>query len=331
MDEYLQISISVPPPALEAASSALFEAGTTSLWEDIPDNRGRAVLRAAFRPQEAMRLMVELPRALILIREVFSLDEPLISLEIELKTQVDYSQKFRLDQIPIVISEDLIIAPTFYQEPLDKFFPPKATREPKVLRIDPGAAFGTGRHPTSFLCLKLLTRLKAHGKKLNRILDIGAGSGILSLASSLLFPEAVIIGIDNDPDTIDVANENKEINHLEGVSFSASPLDSLEAPFDLIFANITLGTLLELSGSIEKLAKKGTILILSGILEDQAKETIKIYAMHNFVLKSHLGQNEWSALEFIYGSNSRRSPKELLRVIVLEPSLETMVPKPEES
>jgi ribosomal protein L11 methyltransferase len=183
--------------------------------------------------------------------------------------------------------------------------------------------------------LKLLSSLTELPQPPQKILDLGAGSGVLALAAALIIPEAAVSGTDNDPDTVPVAEGNRENNEeASRVAFSyAEDLLSLKAredypgPFDLILANITLNPLMALASQIsESLASRGR-LILSGLLENQTEEIIGAYRGYGFKPLRRLGQGEWSALLLERESPSPLSLEEAPspeREIVPEPSLETL-------
>jgi ribosomal protein L11 methyltransferase len=150
------------------------------------------------------------------------------------------------------------------------------------------------------------------------------------LASHLLFPEAKVSGVDNDPDTIGVAEENRDFNRIpkSKVSFTGDNLEKLSPGYDLILANLTLGPILELAPEIKRLSKEGTYLILSGVIESQAEETSQRFGKEGFKTLTHLGQEEWSSLRLIKVKHGEKRPGPLPRRVVLaEASLETKFQK----
>jgi len=144
-----------------------------------------------------------------------------------------------------------------------------------LVHLEPGLAFGTGQHATTSLCLQLLEPLL--NTPCQRLLDVGCGSGILSIAAAKLGVPTVV-GIDNDPLAVRVATENaKQNGTANAVRIEAAPLQESESPFNLVVANIIAPVLIEIAPAvIHALDKRGT-LVLSGILQPQWPEVKQTY------------------------------------------------------
>ena len=139
-----------------------------------------------------------------------------------------------------------------------------------ALYVDPGMAFGTGNHETTRLCLESMIDI-CERKQVKDCLDVGCGSGILSLSASLLGIEKVR-GIDSDPDAIKVATDNLNLNSVPVVAgFHIEALENLgvNEHFDLVVANIQADVLMQNSESLIQLVRKDGFLVLSGILTDE--------------------------------------------------------------
>lgn len=140
----------------------------------------------------------------------------------------------------------------------------------RVIRIDPGPAFGTGQHPTTRMCLQAMEDAVLTGPW--SMMDVGTGSGILSIYGVLLGAERVV-GIDVDPEALRWAEQNIRLNGLEGrIELSGDPLDRCKETFSLVVANLTLGVILDLLHQFHRLTAPGGRLILSGILTDQVEK-----------------------------------------------------------
>lgn len=298
---WFKVTIHHPPIAGEAVSAVLFEEGASAIWEDQPDDRGRQVTLAGFPQETASRQKANLPKIVDRLAAIFECSPDDFKLIMEMEKNHDWAEKWKEGLNPIEISRQLAIAPSWW--PADEL--PAAE---SILRIDPGLAFGSGHHASTFMCLSLLCQCPP-GARL--ILDVGAGSGILSLAAAKLNPSAEIIGVDNDLDTIAVAVENARDNQLaDRVDFSGRELSCLNPGFDLIMANITLEPLKGLAPEISRLAGAGARLILSGLLETQVEEITHLYSSLGWSPAAHLGRDEWAGLMFIKTSAKPSSQRE---------------------
>ena len=139
-----------------------------------------------------------------------------------------------------------------------------------VLDIDPGAAFGTGTHATTRLCLELLERYAAPGRTM---LDIGCGSGILSIAAALLGCER-IVGVDIDPLAVKVSKDNAARNHVEDrTAYLCGDLaQQVEGRYDILCANIVADVIIRLTPDAESYLAAGGVFICSGIIDIRADE-----------------------------------------------------------
>ena len=174
--------------------------------------------------------------------------------------------------------------------------PPWETVSPapgqKVLTLDPGIAFGTGQHPTTRACLDAIDALAAEDAD-RTFLDVGCGSGILSIAAALEgFRD--VRGFDNDPDAVRNANENAEANGL-GALFSDGDLSvpGTAAPADVVAANVLAPVLVRFAREVGALVNPGGRLILSGILDEQYEEVRAAYAALGFAEVSNRLIGEW--------------------------------------
>jgi ribosomal protein L11 methyltransferase len=171
------------------------------------------------------------------------------------------------------------------------------------LQIEATVAFGTGHHGTTLGCLLAFDRLLTAGVRPARVADIGCGTAVLAMAAAATLPDALVIASDIDEVAVDVARANVAINGLDGrvECLEAAGLDhprlAAAAPFDLIFANILKGPLIELAPSIAgHLATAGRA-ILSGLLTVQAESVTAAYVNEGLCLQSRDDLGEWSTLQ----------------------------------
>jgi len=169
------------------------------------------------------------------------------------------------------------------------------------LQIEATVAFGTGHHNTTLGCLLAWDRLYTGGFRPARVADIGCGTAVLAMAAAKVLPDAVIMASDIDKVAVDVAVANVGINDLAGriacleaAGFAHSDLQ--KAPFDLVFANILKGPLIELAPEMARYTAPQGVVILSGLLVVQAEAVTAAYVAAGFdpVHRDDLG--EWSAL-----------------------------------
>jgi ribosomal protein L11 methyltransferase len=153
------------------------------------------------------------------------------------------------------------------------------------LRIDAGMAFGTGTHATTRGCLQMLAKLNP--AEVTHAVDVGCGSGILAIAMAKLWKRGVWGG-DNDPQAVEVARENAELNGVGRLCQFAMSSDlqapdlATRAPYDLIVANILAGPLVDLAGSFAAATRSGSRLLLSGLLSEQATFVTGAYFARGF-------------------------------------------------
>lgn len=170
------------------------------------------------------------------------------------------------------------------------------------LQIEATVAFGTGHHGTTLGCLLAFDRLLTEGWQPAKVADIGCGTAVLAMAAAATLPGALVIASDIDRVAVDVAEANVAINGLEGriECLEAAGLDHARlraaGPYDLIFANILKGPLIELAPAIATRLATGGRAILSGLLAVQADSVIEAYLGSGLVLNNRDDIGEWSTL-----------------------------------
>ena len=166
------------------------------------------------------------------------------------------------------------------------------------MRLDPGMAFGTGTHDTTRLCLELLEECVTPE---TRILDVGTGSGILSVGGVLLGAPSAL-GVDIDPVAVKVANENAEINEVtDKTEFVCGDLtDKVHGKFEIVTANIVADVIIRLLGTVKNYLLKGGVLIVSGIIDTRADEVENACHEAGFVTEKRLEHGGWVAIKLRY-------------------------------
>jgi len=184
---------------------------------------------------------------------------------------------------PMAVGETLWVRPSFCEAPTDG-------RTDVVL--DPGMAFGTGTHPTTYLCLEAIERY-CIGKAPESVLDMGAGSGLLAIVAGKMGAKEVV-AVDYDPISVEASEVNATIN---GVTLSAILGDTPpERTFELVVANILAGPLLGMAEALVPCV--GKHLILSGLLESQVERNIRTYAALGMTHVRTSIMGDWASVEY---------------------------------
>ena len=204
------------------------------------------------------------------------LDPGTLELYVRRVRDEDWENSWKQYYHPIPVGERLLVVPEWME--------PEGFEDRIRVMLDPGMSFGTGAHASTQMCL---TALETHIRGGERVLDLGSGSGILSIAA-LLLGAARAFGVDVDPMAADVARENAAINGLGPDRFTSRAGDVLtdEAlmeelsaePWDLVLANIVADVIIPLSAVVPKLLRSGGVFICSGILNvrlDEVKTAIE--------------------------------------------------------
>ncbi|RAK66467.1 50S ribosomal protein L11 methyltransferase [Phenylobacterium kunshanense] len=166
------------------------------------------------------------------------------------------------------------------------------------LRIEAGAAFGTGHHGTTVGCLQAFHDL-LKAQRFERVLDVGCGTGVLAIAAART-GSRIAVGTDIDAPSVRIANENAALNQCDARFVHASGLNDqkvrAEGPYDLVFANILAPPLVALSQDIKLALKPGGIAILSGLLRTQERRVLAAYMSKGFRLVRRLHRDAWATL-----------------------------------
>ena len=164
-----------------------------------------------------------------------------------------------------------------------------------VIELDPGAAFGTGAHATTAMCLRWLEHLVSPGM---RVYDVGCGSGILAVAAAKL-GAGEVIAMDYDPVAVSVAEENIRQNNVHNVVACESDLLSAcegAAPAELITANIIADVIVRLFAQLDRHLALGGTLLASGIIDDRIADVEHAAAQHGFTVLDMTCEKEWAAM-----------------------------------
>lgn len=218
-----------------------------------------------------------------------------LAVELANVREEDWANNWKQYFKPLTVGEKLVIKPSWEE------YDQKDGRT--VLEIDPASSFGTGQHNTTQLCLELIEKNLRKG---DRVLDLGCGSGILSIAAVLLGAEEVT-AVDISQNSVETAAENASKNNIPSEKYTAycgdiisdeKLAETIGSGFDIIAANIVADVLIAMSPLFEKFLKKGGKLILSGIITERADEVIEAVKSKGYTLVELREKDGWAAVAF---------------------------------
>lgn len=208
----------------------------------------------------------------------------------------DWANNWKQYFKPFELGNKFIIKPSWeeYNEATDRL----------ILEIDPSSSFGTGQHETTKLCI---VTLEKYVKKGSNVLDIGCGSGILSIASLLLGARKVT-SVDIDENSTNITLENFKENNIDKEQFDiycGNILDSEELQnnigyhqYDIVVANIVADVIIAMKDIFKVFLKPDGLLIVSGIIGERQDEVVQALTQSGFIVKEINEMNDWVAIEF---------------------------------
>ncbi|MEE4312321.1 MAG: 50S ribosomal protein L11 methyltransferase [candidate division KSB1 bacterium] len=283
--QWIEVKITVTDEFEDAVSNRMFELGSVgvSVFENL--------MRAYFKAEEwSHEAEAELKIYFNDLKELgFNISPE--SMDVNEIEDVDWNESWKRALKPIHVTDDLVIKPTWTALEKDA--------GTLVIELDPQMAFGSGAHATTQLALTLLRR---NALSIGATLDVGTGSGILSIAAALMKP-VDIIAFDIDPVAVATARENCKRNEvLSRIQLFAGTIHCLRSvSFDTILANINRTAITNMMTELRAHLKKGGLLILSGILISE-RELISDHLKENHMdVLEEAEQDEW--LGFVVTKN----------------------------
>ncbi len=209
-----------------------------------------------------------------------------IKYEISLNTcdAEDWQNNWKQYFHPMPVGEKLLIRPVWEEE--------YESNGRRVLDIEPGLAFGTGSHPTTKLCLETLEK---YINEDSRVLDIGCGSGILSIASLLLGAKSAF-GVDIDALAVKTALDNAKKNGFEPPVFDAvqgNLSDKVSEKYNVIVANIVADIIIKFNTQVNEFLSDNGIYITGGIIESREDEVLMSFAQNGFKVVQRFEEKGW--------------------------------------
>lgn len=287
---FKQIIINIDSQRAEQLSDIFFDLGALSVSiED--EHEGTELEQPIFNePGMIVEALWEHSKVVVLFDDLADVASLVSAAEIELNAAFSYVQEnvddqdwVRLTQSqfePIEVTPNLYIVPSWHSIP---------DAEATGIILDPGLAFGTGSHPTTFMCLRWIAENITPELE---VLDYGCGSGILAITAKKVGAK-LVDGVDIDAQAIESSLYNAEVNQVR-VNFCL-PNQFLAKQYDVVIANILSNPLRMLASALASYVKPSGQIILSGILESQIEEMCEIYAQW-FVMSTYTIQEGWACL-----------------------------------
>jgi ribosomal protein L11 methyltransferase len=262
--KWLQVSVSVDPELAEAVADVLSRYAPGGVAIELPREVNIGVVGVvAVKAYLAMdanakRARRQIEESLWHLSQISPFPDPVFSIVEE----QDWAAAWKEHFYPLRVGESLVIKPTWREF--------QAESADLIIELDPGMAFGTGLHPTTRMCLLALEELV---KPQMNVLDLGTGSGILSIAAAKLGAGSVL-ALDTDPIAVEAARENVQRNGVQGqVVINQGSLDQARGVYDLVVVNILADVIIALTheGLAERVKLQGTW-VAAGIIEPQVVE-----------------------------------------------------------
>jgi ribosomal protein L11 methyltransferase len=304
--KWSEIAIHTTNEAVEPISNILHEAGASGVVIEDPlelvkerrDEFGEIYqLDPNDYPEEGVIIKAYLPVTSFLgetvegIKEainnliLYDIDLGLNSVTISEVNEEEWATAWKKYYHPVKISEKFTIVPTWeeYEPHSDEI----------IIELDPGMAFGTGTHPTTVMCIQALEKTVQPG---DTVVDVGTGSGVLSIAAAKLNAKSVL-ALDLDEIAVKSAKLNVKLNKVHEVVTvrQGNLLDGIQDSADVIVANILAEVIVRFTNDAAKIVKPGGYFITSGIIQQKKQEVKESLLAAGFMIEETLSMEDWIA------------------------------------
>jgi ribosomal protein L11 methyltransferase len=286
---WIELEIDVPAAAAEVLADAV---GALTGGVEIRDAEtilrvggGRAVIVTQLAPDGEAEVRAELDAACARLREAGVETDP-VTVRRREASEDEWRDVWKKHFRALRVGRHFLVRPSW-----DLVAPGPGDR---VIDIDPGRAFGTGGHATTRLVIALAEEIAE--RPVARFLDLGCGSGILSMAAARVWPEARGLALDVDSEAVATTGENLELNRITTVERRVGSLADAGEPVDLLLANIEASVLVPLAPAFPAHLAPGATLVLSGLLRSDVDAITRAYADVGLAIVARRDEDEWAAL-----------------------------------
>ncbi|RHW38584.1 50S ribosomal protein L11 methyltransferase [Lysinibacillus yapensis] len=306
--KWAELSVLTTNEAVEAISNIFHEAGasgvviedSTEMEKERVDQFGEIYdLDPNDFPTSGVVVKAYLPASSFLVETVEELKLAITNLEnfdinlgdnlfsITEVNEEDWATAWKQYYHPVKISERFTIVPTWEE------YTPVNTDE-LIIELDPGMAFGTGTHPTTVMCLQALEKVVKQG---DFVVDVGTGSGVLSIAAAMLGAKKVH-ALDLDPVAVKSAKENIEHNKVQQIAevYQGNLLDTVTGQADVVVANILAEVIMTFTDDAFSIVKPGGVFVTSGIINAKKEDVKQALVESGFTIKEVLMMEDWVAI-----------------------------------
>ena len=305
---WTEITILTTPQAEELITAVLYDTGVggvniedpslldeanriTSAWDVMDDDilkkysEDKCLIKAYYSPETNMEeVMLKIKEGIENARKFVDVGQASVTASVV--NEEDWENNWKQYYKPVYIGRNVVIKPLW------------ETIEEKegqvVIELDPGMAFGTGTHETTRMCLEIM---ETAVKKGDNVLDIGTGSGILSIAAVKMGAESCC-AVDIDPMAVKIVGENAEANGVKDKikTVVGNLADEVNGKYDLVVANIIADAIITLSPDVRKFMKEGATYITSGIIKFRLEDVKKTLTDCGFEIAEVRTDGEWAAV-----------------------------------
>lgn len=306
--KWSEFSIHTSQEAVEPITNILHEAGASGvviedradlfkerdhqhgeIYELSPDDYPEegVIIKAYFVANRELDALIQSIIASINELEKYDIDLGPNKVTIHEVHEEDWANAWKQYYKPVKVSPSITIKPTWEQYE-------KQSEEERIIELDPGMAFGTGTHPTTVLCIRALEK---YVKENDEVVDVGTGSGVLSIACAFLGAKKVL-ALDLDEIAVTSAKQNVQYNRVEDkvTVIRNDLLKGIAGYFDIVVANILAEVILRFIGDAKRVLQKNGLFIASGIIEKKKEEVIAALKKENFNILEVNELEDWVAI-----------------------------------